>query len=197
VISVSKPPEFAMRHATLSRTVCLLAALVATTGCVHLQAKSGSSFEPGTRVRVSSGGVGLVGTVVALVRDTLTIRPVKDSDTVVVVVLSELTRLERSTGRHSHARMGMGIGLLLGATGGAIAGHARGDDKGSWWRYTALEKARIDAVDYGTAGALLGLIIGGNFPTEDWQLVPLSSGSRISVGPRSGARVALTYSVAF
>ena len=189
-----------MRTATLGRATCLVAALAAMTGCVPPPSERGVSWGPGTRIRVSTpsaGGDGLVGSLVGLVGDTLTLLPAKRSDTTVVVILSDRTRLERSMGRHTHALKGAGIGLLVGATGGAIAGHVSGDDKGGWFGYTASDKAHIGAVTFGIAGALVGLAIGGNLQTEEWQLVRLSPGGRIGVVPRSDARVALAYSFAF
>ena len=191
-------PEFSMRIATLGRSVWFVATIVTVAGCARLlQAQGISSLEPGARVRLftpSVGRGGLVGTVVRPVRDTLAILPAKGSDTVVVAV-AELTRLELSTGRHPHALKGMGIGLLVGAAGGAIAGWASGDDRG-WFGLTAGEKARIGATLFGVAGSLVGGAIIGR-ATEGWEVVRLPSGSRISVAPRGNAHVALAYSVAF
>ncbi|HEY4670437.1 MAG TPA: hypothetical protein VIG78_00100 [Gemmatimonadaceae bacterium] len=190
--------ELTMRDATSGRLICAAAALAVVAGCTPLQAQS-VSLEPGTRVRVftpSTGSGGLAGSVVALEHDTLTLWPEKRVETV-AVALSELSRLELSKGMHTHALKGCGIGLLLGATGGAIAGHLSGDDQG-WFGLTANEKAVTGAVVFGVAGALVGLTIGSHFgATEEWASVRLPSRGRLGVAPRSGAPFALVYSVAF
>lgn len=185
-------------HSILGRSVCFIAAFATVAGGAPLQAQGMLPLDPGTRVRVFGPSVvsgGLVGVVVGLVPDTLAIRPAERSDTV-VVALSALTRLELSTGQHSHTLKGAGVGLLLGGVGGWIAGSASGDDRGSWYGYTAREKAHMGAVLFGAAGALVGAAIGGR-PTEGWAPVRLPSGSRITAAPRSDGRLSLVYSVAF
>ena len=187
-----------MPKAMLGRAAFAVAA-VAVAASGSLEAQDAPSLEPGARVRIFAPSVasnGLVGTVVGLSRETLTLQPERRSDAF-VVALSELTRIELSTGRRTHARRDMGIGLLIGATGGAIAGRASGDDKGGWFGLTAGEKAQIGAVVFGVAGAIAGALVAGNTSTEEWKLLPLPSGSRVGVTPRSDGRVALTYSVTF
>src|SRR3954466_6210190 len=74
-----------MRNATLGRILCLVVALVSVTGCVPPQPQRRLSWGPGTRVRVSSLSAGddaQLGSLVRLVGDTLTMRPVKRSDTI-------------------------------------------------------------------------------------------------------------------
>ena len=180
-----------MRTSTLGRSVWFVAAFATVARGVSLQAQNALSLEPGSRIRVTpSGGSGpLVGTVVALVRDTLMLRPVKRSDTV-VVVLSELKRLERSTGPRPHPLQGAGIGLLVGL-GVAVIGERQSREE-NW-----SELSTISATIFGVFGALVGATIGQDFPTEGWQAVRVSSGARISVEPRGEARLALGYSITF
>lgn len=187
-----------MLSAMLGRAA-FAAAVAAVAASVSLEAQDAPSLQPGARVRVFAPSLptsGLVGTVVGLSRETLTLEAAK-APVSFVLARSELTRIEVSTGQRTHVRRDMGIGLLIGATGGAIAGRASGDDKGSWFGMTSWEKARIGAVVFGVAGALAGALVAGNTSTEEWKLVPLRSGSRVSLAPRSDGRVALTYSVTF
>jgi hypothetical protein len=185
-----------MRNAMSGRFVCSLAALAAVVGAAPIQAQS-VSLEPGVRARVFTPSVdtgGLAGTVVLLVRDTLIFRPDRRSDTL-TVALSELSRLELSKGKHTHALKGCGIGLLLGAAGGAIAGHTTTSTKD--WFLTPNEAAAVGGGILGVAGALVGATIGSHFGvTESWAQVPIPSRSRVSIVPRDGA-MALSYSFVF
>ena len=83
-----------------------------------------------------------------------------------------------------------GIGLLVGVGGALIADHASGGER--WSGFTA-----IGATVFGVLGTLVGATIGGNFPTEGWQAVRMSSGARLSIVPRAEGRLALAYSVPF
>ena len=185
-----------MRHGAMSRCQCVAAALAAVMAYAPVRAQGVSPLEPGTRVRVFSPSIGrdgLIGNLLAVADDTLSIRPENRADTV-RLVRSELTRLEQSTGRHSHALRFAGIGLLVGAAGGAITSKASGDDKKIWW---GGYSPRQDAVAMGIVGFIVGGVIGGNFPTEDWAPLQLHSGSRISVTPRIGRQATLAYVVTF
>ena len=178
-----------MRKSALRRSVWFVWTLAASAGCVPLRAQSVGSLQPGIRVRVtpSIGDLRFVGTLVGLVRDTLTVQPENRSDTV-VVLLTELKRLERSTGPRSHALMGAGIGLLIGAGAPVIADRTSGDQ--SWSGLTA-----IGATVCGVLGTLVGATIGSHFPTEGWQLVRASSGSSVSVGAHGVLRLTFALSV--
>ncbi|HKW11781.1 MAG TPA: hypothetical protein VJO33_15445 [Gemmatimonadaceae bacterium] len=187
-----------MRNSEVRGSVWLVAALATMAGCARLQAQTALSLARGTRVRVvvpvfDSGGT--VGIVSRLVGDTLTIRLLQRSETL-IIVLSEETRLEVSTGHHTDALKGMGVGLFLGAAGGGIAGRASGDDKG-WFGFTANEKAGLGAAFFGVVGALAGAAIGGNHEREGWTSVVLPPRSRIGAVPSGDHRVAIVYSVSF
>ncbi len=62
---------------------------------------------------------------------------------------------------------GAGVGLLVGAAGGAVVGYASGDDPPcsdeSWFclSFSAGEKAEILGVYAGGLGAVSGLVLGG------------------------------------
>ena len=187
-----------MRHGSVTRCQCLAASLAALVPLAPLRAQSVSTPEPGVRVRVFASSIdrgGLVGNLVSFAHDTLAINPENRADTV-VVLLSELTRLEQSTGPRTRSLRFGGIGLLVGAVGGAILGRASGDDPPTIWGNTASEKARMDAIGLGVVGWIVGAVIGSNCPTEGWTPLRLPSGARISVAPLGGMRLALAYSLA-
>jgi hypothetical protein len=188
-----------MRNATLSRSLCFIAALTTAPGFVPLEAQSVPEPRRGTRVRVFAPSIdrrGLVGNLVALARDTLAILPSGRPDTV-LVAFPDITRLEESVRQHSRTLEFAGIGLLVGAAGGAIMGLARGADDPTWWERSNSGEARINAVGFGIVGAIVGAVIGSNHPTELWAPLRLSAGNRVGLSPRCGSRVALGYSFSF
>jgi len=104
--------------------------------------------------------------------------------------VSDVTRLDVHSGRKSHTWAGAGIGFLVGAVGGGIAGHQFGlceDNKAE----CALGGAGV----FGLGGSLLGAAVGGFvWKTDKWQEVPLDR-LRVSVVPTRngigiGARIA-------
>ncbi len=109
-----------MRRATL-----LMAVVVFTP--IRVAAGQEVAPAPGARIRISAQGLGarqVVGTVVELRGDSLVFAPQSGHD-LISVSLESLQHLEVSQSRSSvgtsilkHA----GIGLLVGATGGALAG---------------------------------------------------------------------------
>jgi hypothetical protein len=55
---------------------------------------------------------------------------------------------------------GLGVGLVIGAGGGALIGLASGDDRTGWFRFTAGEKATVLGIALGVIGGTLGGIEG-------------------------------------
>ena len=84
---------------------------------------------------------------------------------------------------------GGAIGLLVGAGVGAVIGLASGDDPpGTWFGFTAFEKAGIGAVMLGVVGAVTGYVIASS-GKHDRLLV--------SVGPQRDGRFGLGLSGRF
>ena len=100
-------------------------------------------------------------------------------------------------GQHSRTLKFAGIGMLVGAAGGAIAGLASGADDPTWWERKIGDKARINAVGFGIVGAFVGAVIGSNCPTELWAPLRLASGNRIGLTPQRHSRIALELSFTF
>ncbi len=63
-------------------------------------------------------------------------------------------------GRKSEKLKSAGLGLLIGASVGAILGYASGDDEKGWFAFTAGQKALMYGGGLGITGGIFGLIIG-------------------------------------
>ncbi len=146
----------------------------------------------GTRVRVTvpTGGGQLVGTVLALDDNNLTLQVLGKTDTK-VLLRDDITQLEVSAGRRSRGR-GALIGAGIGAGAGGLMGLASGsDDANSFFRFTAGEKALIAAIFFAPIGALIGVAV---HPAERWKELPKDRIrlSFVPVGER-GAAVSLAF----
>jgi hypothetical protein len=78
----------------------------------------------------------------------------------------EITKLERSTGKHGHSLLGLGIGTAAGL-GVGLAGAASSEN--SLIHFEASEVVFVTA-GFGAAGALIGSLI----HSESWVEVPLA-----------------------
>ena len=181
-----------MRIAALMSSSTLLAAPLGA------QASNASAprLYPGARVRVSTVDAPSVrrpGSVWALVGDTLRIL-IDGGDSAVAFPYQTIAQLDTSVGRHGRARMGAGIGGLLGAGTGVILGFASGDDPQGWfalWSHSTKEKARINGIGFGALGLIVGAVVGANIVTEHWR--PIGIVPRTTFSPKTsfGIRVSL------
>ena len=152
----------------------------------------------GARVRVMAPGIGtLVGSLVAIDAEALTLRPAKGEPR--RILLADLERLEvsRKPGRR---RRGALIGLAAGAVGGYIWGASSNPDgcqpseynfcffgSGPW--FSDEESGVMGAVFFGGIGAIVGAIVA---PGEKWERVS-DPRLRVSVAPvRGGATVGVS-----
>ena len=116
-----------------------------------------------------------------------------DSDSVTLVAEGEATRIARANlrsmsileGRERKWAQGWAVGLLSGATVGALGGLASGDDTGGGdLRFTASEKAIGLGVFGALSGSLLGSLFGALVAGNHWRSVDrLPSGSAVFVTP--------------
>jgi hypothetical protein len=159
------------------------------------------AVEPGQRVRITAPLVGLqevTATVFSVGGGALVVT----GDSTVRVRLEDVTRLEVSRGRKSNCASGLGWGFLAGATTGVVIGLASGSERqgslfggGCWMLCSAGAKAMVAGAALGTAGAVVGLVVGAIVRSEKWKRVPLD-GVRVSIVPRRGG-LGLGASVAF
>jgi hypothetical protein len=153
----------------------------------------------------------IVGRLVGADDASVTIRSATGD--AVVVPLRRLDRLDRSLGRRSARRgalRGAGFGFASGAVLGALAG-AVGSDGGSspacdapprgdaqWLEAAACgaslgrgpESATMGAAVLGTAGAVLGGLVGSLAPGERWER---TSVERVRVSIELGAAVSFSF----
>jgi len=154
-----------------------LAALVLVP-LARLNAQKSQSLELGARVRVSTAADGMkrdwmIGTVLSMTGDHLTIRSEEDSAHEVELLRTTNTRVEVSQGQHSKWLTGLGLGLLAGVgVGGAIGYVVAVDDPQTEDGYAI---AIIGAASGGLGGALVGGLIGSGIKVDRWQVVPSAS----------------------
>jgi len=132
-----------------------------------------------------SGGF-LVGTLVALDADSLVIRGSVDARR---LSLASVEHVDLSRGRKSHARLGAGIGLLVGAGAGALASC---DNENNQSDLVPIQCIAMGAA----AGALLGAVTGALVRTERWEQIPLDR-LRMSFTSDRGSAWTLRVSISF
>ncbi|MFL5620320.1 MAG: hypothetical protein ACJ79A_18245 [Gemmatimonadaceae bacterium] len=129
-----------------------------------------------------------VATVVAHTADTLLVRWPEFANTV-AVPLSEISRLEVSTGRHRNVVKGMVLGTVGVGTAGALLGAISYKPCTSNCFLAPSDRGESAAVG-GIVGGTLGLVIGtlaGLVSHDTWQRVPLD-GRRVAVTVRPRAQ---------
>ena len=141
---------------------------------------------PGERVRVQVAGESgsRIFILKEVVADTLVLEDLNGaslaSRRIATGSVSQLQVSEgyRSTG--SRALRGGGLGFASGGLFGAVIGLASGDDDGTFFAFTAEEKAVISGVLLGAAGFVVGAIVGLASNPEQWSSIPLK---HITVSP--------------
>ena len=141
---------------------------------------------PGDRVRITEFESGKskphAGTVVSAGRDEFVLK-LDGSEETMPFALTRIARVELSRGMKGHTRAGIGLGLLAGASAGALVGSNQcgtcGGEEGK-----GLDVLFWGGIGGGT-GMLIGGIIGARHKTERWEEVP-SSRWRLTAGPRRG-----------
>lgn len=150
---------------------------------------------PGQRVRITASQHFLekaVFTCERLEPDTLVV----GGRGTIPIPLASLEQLEVSVARHRRPWRGAGIGFLVGATLGAVAGAAypcqdgpgRCDGRGA----LAFGAAFV----LGSLGMVPGIVVGAFVKTDTWERVPLER-FRVSTMPTGGQRLGFRISVAF
>ncbi len=144
----------------------------------------------GSRVRLRTRDVLVVGTVAAQRGDTLFLWTERHHT--VPVPFATWGRLEISHGVHGHALKGLGLGLLAGAVVGGAIGAAVEPDELLGRGVNILAGVVLGS----GGGALIGLGVGASIRSERWQ--PVSARvTRPSLLPAGRERLTVGMSLGF
>ncbi|MBL0172950.1 MAG: hypothetical protein IPP90_20035 [Gemmatimonadaceae bacterium] len=164
----------------------------------------GQGAIPGARVRIvrESNQILVEGELVSRTANGVSIRSVTPDSTSSAIewVLQGNDRLEQSTGMHSNALRGAGVGLLLGAAAGALVGAGTYEepacDGGCFVDLGRGFSVAAGAVVGAVPGMLLGAVLGTGSKHESWRTMVARPVS-LSVTPASLRGVRVTASLAF
>jgi hypothetical protein len=166
-----------------------LLAVVLVAACTHSYPITDAYELEGEHVTVETHSNESIEVVVEPAPDGVAFR----SQTGYVSIADVARVVDKRRGRG--ALEGLGIGLLIGAAGGAIVGYADGDDEcppEGWCilTFTAGEKALLGGMFFGGVGGLVGGVIG----LVRGSRVEYSYGERVRVIPNGppGSTVGMT-----
>jgi len=180
------------------RIACMAAGL-AVVAPTEILSQDKPSIRPGSRVRVTAPSVfnkRVAGTVDVVGSDTLAVNAEKGGG-VLLVSLKDVTRLEVSDGRRSHAGLGAKIGLMTGFVTGFVIVVATYEECTDFCPVPdpgPVGTAAIAGVVFGIGGAALGAIVGALIKTDRWEEVPLDE-LRIGPSPVSADGVSVSASL--
>ena len=147
-------------------------ALMLALGLASVAAGQEAIVSPGERIRVKHACEGeakpapcqpAVGKVRAVVGDTILLDDGGNGER--RLVLGPASQIELSSGRHGHALLGFGLGILAGAAVGALSVR---DCQNS---HTGSDMGGLCVLQYFVtvpAGALTGIIVGAVLKKEKW-----------------------------
>jgi len=176
-----------------------LVAVLAAVAPTEILSQDKPSIKPGSRVRVTAPSVfdkRVAGTVSEVKSDTLAVS-VEEGVSVLLVSLKDVTRLEVSHGRRSHAGLGAKIGAMTGFVTGFVlvvatyeecTGFCPAPDPGP------VGTAAIAGLAFGIGGAALGAIVGALIKTDRWEEIPLDE-LRIEPSPVAADGVSVSASI--
>jgi len=153
--------------------IVLLVIGTATAG-----AQGAPRITAGLRVRITHTDAAepspIIGTVLRSDADSLVLR-VAVNERSVAVAYPQLSGLALSRGMKSRTAKGAGIGLLLGAVGGAILGSTSNPDGGCCMSGGGVMSplTALGAGVFGVVGLVVGSVIGAHHPIERWESLPL------------------------
>jgi hypothetical protein len=179
----------------------VVAAGLLLMGATSSPGEDADALAPGTRLRVFARTLGSKPLVRVLqsLRANALILAAEGHPSAVAVPRQEVTRIDRSGGRHSRGRWairGAGLGLLAGVAIGLAAGDTctgQFIDVVTLGSCSAGAKAAVGALLGVPAGALIGLAVP---PGERWEHVPLHQGRSTAVYP-SRLRNVVSVTISF
>jgi len=156
-----------MRRSMLAASALILAPCLGTSAAAQV-----SALEPGTRIRVTLGGVAtapFVAVVDTVRADTIRLRTSDESRS--AIALDQVWRLEVSQGkkRPMWAKTAPAWMPLAGIGAGALVGYAAESDDAFWGRGFAA--AVVGALG-GVSGLVAGVGTAIGVKTEQWKTVP-------------------------
>jgi hypothetical protein len=174
--------------------IALLVAALVLTASVDLFAQQEPLIESGDTVKVAVAGVAHEGIVLALKPDTLLL-DVRVATAPLALPLASVKSLKVKRGRKSRARLGAGIGGLIGMGAGAQMGEAFcGSSEDEECIGARLSGGLIGIVALGAIGAA----VGSSIKVDRWEEVPLDQLRVGLVRQRNGRLgLAVSLSVAF
>ncbi len=200
-----------MRRSKSTLAACsavAIATLMTATDTHALLAQALSEISTGTRIRVTvdtAPARPLVGSLVGQDGGSIQLR-MQDVQQmsrtglpafkVVSVLLSKITRLELSRGRHSNAGKGAMYGGLTGAGAGLVIGLAATAGNGGGFFEVGPGEVALGTLVMGGLGAGVGAIIGSLSSHDQWEVVsvPKVTAVRQSVtGSRLGVGISLRF----
>ena len=155
----------------MTRKLVLIAAAVGfCIAAIDLAAQeSASAIKPGDRIRVHRVAEKDRVTGRFVGRDATDLQLVSDSaKTPISIPLAEVSKLERSTGKHGHTLAGLGIGAGIGLGVGVGAAASQGPND---FVQIGTGGVVLVAAMFGAVGALLGTVS----RSDSWVEVPLAS----------------------
>jgi len=177
----------------------LVGLALAASGTQPLSGQN-QTAQPGARIRLKPVGAVfdtslLRGTLVARRGDTLDIRTAADGR-LRTTILRDNVQLEFSIGREPALVQGAGVGLIVGGTVGVLAGVASYQSPGCQPNQLCFDfgpgmSALAGGLIGAGAGAVLGLLIGSQFHTEQWVAERRPARVTFTVAPRGGVALGL------
>ena len=183
---------------SLPPIACCLGVLTTTQPAWCVQS---TRLPPGARVRLEAPSLGgqLMGTLVRLENDTLTMEEDGQAEGLRLIILTDsIARLEVRHER-SLALEGAGAGLLTGTLVALTADPNWLDENGNCTTmeciaYKVSPQLGTRLAVLGVVGTLLGVIAGSGEKKHSWEQVPLR---RLEVGPAPGGGMALGLRISF
>lgn len=157
------------RHYATLRTLIIAFASLAATASPALS-QTAPAIEQGDRVRITAPSLALteaVGTVQEATSEALVVQ-FEYPRRVATVDRSDITGMDVSVRQERRVLKGLGVGMLIGAGSGVIIGLASGDDEGTFFAFSAEEKAAMAGIGLGLVGGAVGLVVGAINTHDVW-----------------------------